>query len=516
MRTAIFLIAYSAAAFAQDADSVRRERSAYVDAQFGSGKQGSGANTDRGRVYLNLGQPNGITRVPSSRLFFPIEIWRYAEAPELGIRYELQILFYQRNGTGEYKLYSPNLNSIRDLLNPQPASRGMFPVNDIITEADVRTRLTVSPVENEVLDAAISVARGIKGVGNDEVLALVAAPPGARPRGLRADVTSRVVADRPPMTVFRTLSTEGVPQVDLLFAADVAGRIALEVQEGEATLARYETMLHFGTAKPVRYEQRLQLLPGEYRVFLTADSRTFPYTLAIPAQAPPEILTGFASESQRSRTPFEFGGMRLEPAPNGNIAVVQFAKAGRVTWRLRRGLETIWIARSEGQPTAVQAIGDLSIPPGTYLLEATSSDETRSCTVQVGGSRALPLTISYNANLTAAERYRSVGHQFLTRGNAAEARVWLERSWREQPADATKIELCRIAALTGKYDSARIELKAILDRDPDNFEAFTVLAYIELQLQDNAVAERLYSRALEIHSSPAVAKALAELRRRPL
>ena len=509
-----------AAEFAQDdAGSVRRERSAYVDAQFGSGKQGSGANTDRGRVYLNLGAPNGITRLASSRLFFPIEIWRYSEAPELGIRYELQILFYQRNGTGEYKLYSPNLNSIRDLLNPQSSTRGMFPVNDTITEGDIRTRLTVSPAESEVIDAAVSVARGIKGVGNDEVLALVAAPPGAVRQTLRPAVSSRMLssADRPPMTVFRSVSPEGVPQVDLLIATTVSDRIALEVQQGDATLARYETTLHFGASRQVRYQHRLELLPGDYRLFFTVDARTFPYTLSIPAPTPGranvgELLTGFASDAQRSRTPFEFGGMRVEPAPNGNIAVVELGQPGRVTWRLRRGLETIWIARGEGQGTVTHTIGDTGVAPGAYTLEVSANDETRSCTVQVGGERPTQLTVSYNANLTSAERYRSLGHQYLARGNAAEARAWLERSWRAQPADATKIELCRMAVLAGQYDSARADLGKILERDPDNFEALTVMAYIEVQLQDNAVAERLYSRALQIHSSPDVAKALASLR----
>ena len=112
----------------------------------------------------------------------------------------------------------------------------------------------------------------------------------------------------------------------------------------------------------------------------------------------------------------------------------------------------------------------------------------------------------------AAERYRELGHQYLVRGNSTEARAWLERSWVERPADATKIELCRITALSGQYDVARAELKDILDRDPDNFDALTVMAFIEVQLQDYARAERFYSRALELHPSSAVAKALASLR----
>src|SRR5262249_58865175 len=132
------------------------------------------------------------------------------------------------------------------------------------------------------------------------------------------------------------------------------------------------------------------------------------------------------------------------------------------------------MARSEGQGAVTQAIGDASVAPGTYTLEVAVGGETRSCPVHVGGPRPAAATVSYNANLTAAEVHRSLGHQYLLRGNAAEARVWLERSWSDQRSDGTKIELCRIAALTGQYDSAREDLKTILERDPDNFEALTV------------------------------------------
>jgi hypothetical protein len=304
--------------------------------------------------------------------------------------------------------------------------------------------------------------------------------------------------------------------VDILLAASVSERIALEVQEGDATLARFETALHFGVARQVRYEQRLVLLPGEYHLFFTADQRTYPYTLSVtPGEALSGLMVGFASDAQRSHTPFEFGGLRLEPSPNGNIAAIQLAKAGRVVWRLRRGLETIWIARSEGEGMTTHAIGDVTVAPGAYTLEVAANDETRSMPAQVGGERPSAVTVSYNANLTAAERDRSLGHQYLSRGNAAEARRWLERSWTEQPSDATKIELCRIAALTGQYDSARAELKQILDRDANNFEALTTLAYVEVQLQDNAVAAGLYRRAREIRPSPAVAKALESLTTAP-
>src|SRR5262249_41405065 len=59
------------------------ERLAYIDSAFGSGKTGSGLNMDQGRVYLTLGPPNRITHLPSSRSFYPLEIWYYSGSPEL-------------------------------------------------------------------------------------------------------------------------------------------------------------------------------------------------------------------------------------------------------------------------------------------------------------------------------------------------------------------------------------------------------------------------------------------------
>ena len=69
------------------ARSIDREeyyrRIEYIDSKFGSSKRGSGANTDPGRVYLSLGAPNKITRIPSSRIFVPLEIWYYDSVPGL-------------------------------------------------------------------------------------------------------------------------------------------------------------------------------------------------------------------------------------------------------------------------------------------------------------------------------------------------------------------------------------------------------------------------------------------------
>ena len=483
----------------------------HIDAVFGSGKAGSGANTDRGRVYLALGAPGRVVRVASSRNFFPAEIWYYPEAAAIDIHTELQLLFYQRNGQGEYRLYSPTVNTIRDLLAPQPSLRGMFPVNDIVTESDVRTRLTLSPAEDEMIDAATAVVRGVKGGGNEAILALAASPARALAVGERPLVRSRMVTDHPPMVAFVSPREPGQSNVDLQFTVKVQRLVGLQIRYGNVTLGQNETRLPFESETTVNYRQRYALLGGDYTVVLTVDDHVYGYPLRVRTEERMgDVMVGQATPAERPRAPFTFGETSIEPTASGTTAMVQRAEPAEITWRLRKGFDLLWSTRtSSGRVDLTGA----RVAPGTYELEAAALGETRSATVRLGGSTEnnIPV-ISYNANLSPSETARFVGRQWISRGKTAEARHWLEAALRENPDDTVRIELCRLDATSGRLDTARQTLEQILSRNPRQVEALVALAYVEAQLQDYAVAERLYERALEVQRSPEVEKALANLR----
>lgn len=490
------------------------QRVAYIDETFGSGKTGSGANTDCGRVYLTLGKPNKITRLASSRTFFPLEIWYYSEAPSLNLHYELQLLFYQRNGTGEYRLYSPTLNTIRDLMNPQAATRGMFGVNDIITESDIRTRLTPSPAEDEVISAAIGVARGITGMGNAEILALVSSPAKSLSGNIKTRVSSRLIVDRPRLQTFQTVSELGTPQVDLLLDTPLQKTITLEVLAGTTTLSKQETSVQFPTRTQVRYEQRLDLLPGEYRLLFTIDGRSsiYPLTVAEPARSSlSQILIGDAIAQTRSDTPFYFGGMRIEPAELGNTAIVQTDVPGKLTWRLRQGISVLWSKNASTNGLAIQDLGEAKLAPGKYLLETSFGNETKRQSVQIGEKSEAGQILSQNVNLSMTERYRLLARQYLLRGKLDDARSMLNQAWQKDPNDLIQIDLSRIDVLSGRLDIARDTLTQVLARNSQSFEALTTLAYVEAQLQDYSVAANLYRQALTIQRSPVIEQALASL-----
>lgn len=77
----------------------------FVQERFGS-KQVKGYLTDRGRVYLQYGQPNEIKEVPSDPVTFPYEIWHYYYLDDQS---NVKFVFYDPSLVGnDYELLHSN------------------------------------------------------------------------------------------------------------------------------------------------------------------------------------------------------------------------------------------------------------------------------------------------------------------------------------------------------------------------------------------------------------------------
>lgn len=268
-------------------------RITYVDAQFGSEQAGSGANTDQGRVYLALGAPTAMHRVPSSRLFVPTEVWYYDHVPGLAVSSRIQLLFYRPRDTGVYRLYSPRLHTLRALLLPQAGLRGAFGVNDELNANDVLNQLNVSPVEQEVVAASMNVAPGVTGTGNSEIIGLVANPRAMLRRNPAERTRSRIrfATERPKLEYRQYVTPERLVAVDLQITARGQAELTVDVPGIDV----FETKLPFEGPRPIDYSQRLFLLPGRYFVqvqvdgFLTAFQVDVTPSTVESLPAPPEV-----------------------------------------------------------------------------------------------------------------------------------------------------------------------------------------------------------------------------------
>ena len=475
------------------------ERLAHIDSLYGSWR------TDRGRVYLSLGAPQKIARLSSTRSFWPIEIWHYSSAENIGYTGAVQFLFYQRNQTGDYRLYSPTLDTFTALLNPQSATRGAFRHNDLLTEGDVRNTMSLTPAETEIVDAAFGIAKGVKGVENDSLLARAASPAEALSRKTGFAVNARfLTSPRPALTTFQSWSEDVIAAVDLSLEAAVQRSIGISIGT-EST----ELKILGRPGDRIRYQHRLWLLPGSYTLTISIDGVPFSYPVQVSsAHSVSEILTG-EIDTQQVATPFQFGSVHWNPSEAAQQALLQVGSGETVKWRLHQNARTVWTGLSKGPIAVVRP----EAPPGVYQLEASTGREVRECRFVIGAADSRLPVISYNANLGPASRAQSLGRQWLARGHLLEARSWLERSRSFMRSDSVSIDLARLSAMAGDLDGPRQTLLEILARKPDQFEALTVLGFIEAQLQDYAVAAKYYSRAMAIRPSPALEKALEHVNR---
>jgi GWxTD domain-containing protein len=83
------------------------KRFQYVNQFFGRGTTREGWKTDMGRIYMVLGPPQSTEHFEASIGLVPCQSWTYYGDSRRGLPPQFILLFYQRSGVGEYKLYDP-------------------------------------------------------------------------------------------------------------------------------------------------------------------------------------------------------------------------------------------------------------------------------------------------------------------------------------------------------------------------------------------------------------------------
>ena len=83
------------------------QRLKYANDVYGRSSPVPGWKTDRGRTYIVLGPPKNIESYSNVQNVYPVEIWFYYGDPSFGLPTAFNVIFFKRNGTGDYIFYSP-------------------------------------------------------------------------------------------------------------------------------------------------------------------------------------------------------------------------------------------------------------------------------------------------------------------------------------------------------------------------------------------------------------------------
>jgi len=79
----------------------------YANKFFKRNSPRAGWKTDMGRFYIILGPPTSIERFEGTLGIYPTQVWYYYGDPAKGLPTHFALVFFQRGGAGEYRLYDP-------------------------------------------------------------------------------------------------------------------------------------------------------------------------------------------------------------------------------------------------------------------------------------------------------------------------------------------------------------------------------------------------------------------------
>jgi GWxTD domain-containing protein len=99
------------------------DRVRFADQNFGHYSPKRGSQTDRGYYYVLLGPPLERSLFTTQSEVWPSELWFYKGAVEFGLPGYFYLLFYQPEGIGDFRLYSPGMDGPEKLVVSQTSGR---------------------------------------------------------------------------------------------------------------------------------------------------------------------------------------------------------------------------------------------------------------------------------------------------------------------------------------------------------------------------------------------------------
>ena len=91
-------------------------RITYANQMLGRDTPGPGWRTPMGRIYIQLGPPKQIDRFENTTELRPIILWFYDAMLDYGLPSAFYVVFFKRDGVGDWVLYSPFTNGPRELM----------------------------------------------------------------------------------------------------------------------------------------------------------------------------------------------------------------------------------------------------------------------------------------------------------------------------------------------------------------------------------------------------------------
>jgi GWxTD domain-containing protein len=526
-------------------------RIAFANARFGVGSGAEGWRSDRGRTYITLGEPQQKQVLRNSANLYPIEIWFYAN-PSSSLPTAFYVMFYQRNGGGDYRFYSPYLDGPDKLVTGVEAinspTTALRLINSSAGPEVARISLSLLP------DEPVDLSSGQRSLGSDVLLDRIKALPNlpesrseiARRRALKENVTSRLLLGGTNLDIvtFPARDSRGLTRLDyairlhnpsdLALAKEDNGRLSYSIEirvivfspENKLIFTQQKTLNDSVEQKTLErikdkvfgYQGSLPLPPGKYHLdFQFTDwSKKAAYRtqrdVSIPAPGSdltiPAILPFLSAEevdpALSDLTPFTFGGIKFNPMPIsppilalGTNLQVMYQIWGPAGDPRQYAGQTLQIDYALGKPAAPGSVTHVKDELSMEQFDAAGDIVTGkklSLEQQTLGNYLLSLTVNRPSSNDHA--FASASFQILDRDSPSAPWDSLEPGISEDAATGILDQqrgLCYLSE--GQPDQARAWLRRALQLNHGNDTARARLVDAYFAHRDYAAVVSLYNDA---------------------
>lgn len=315
-----------------------------------AGKEGW--QTDRGKIYIILGEPMEVRNFSGSDAYYPAESWYYQGMQQYGLPQAFHLLFYQKNRIGDYILYNPGMEGPWNLLsnyngNPGDYLQSYYLLEDIEPEL-ASLSISLIPGESTMQFPSLSSAAFLNSI---DLVAI---------RRIKDQYAKKFIQYKDVIEVeYSANYIESDAQVRILQDSDGISHVHFAIEPKNLSMAGYEnsiytnlefsgmvtdtsgkTIFQFDRQIPLRFSpeqfekmrQRpfsfsdvFPLIPGDFSFSLllknsvSKEFTSFETNIRIPEATPSpkigQILLGFnvvnASQPQDSISPFAAGNLQI-------------------------------------------------------------------------------------------------------------------------------------------------------------------------------------------------------------
>ena len=528
------------------------QRIAFADTRFGIGSGSEGWRTDRGHTYITLGPPQQKQVFRNSANLYPIEIWFYSNTnPSLPPFF--YVMFYQREGSGDYRFYSPYTDGPDKLVTGVEAINSRSAALRMIRNSGgpELARISLSLLPDEPVDEATGITSLESDILLNNIKNLANLPANRdeinRRRSMRESVTAKILLEGQTLDIvtFPARDSRGLSRLDyairlhnpsdLSMAEENDGRYTYSV-EVRVRIFDVNNKLIFTQQKSVSdsfskkgldtikekvfgYEGTLPLPAGKYLLdFQFTDwskKATYHTTrqVAVPAATQdglvvPGVLPFLSADNVdpglADLTPFTVGGVRFTPmpiatptlGPGTNLQVVYQIWASAKDPRLNTG-KKLQADYALGRPAATGSTTRIKDEISMDQFDASGSLVTgKKLSLEHEPVGNYLLTISVNDSETKQQGFGTLNFRILDVPSAWEPWDVLE------PGIAQDLEkgildqqrgLCYWTL--GRIDEARVWFRRALQLDHSNEISRARLVDAYFSTKDYSAVVSLYSDA---------------------